>query len=218
MTQPISLLLVDDHALLRDMLCEQATRAPGMHVVGAVGDADEAVRLAAETKPDVVVMDIEMPGRLCFDAARAIQAARPATRVIFLSAFTNDAYVEQALDVGAAGYLTKSESPASVLEAIRAVAGGYTYYSPRIVERMEKGRLEPRATRLSSACTKRLTRRELEVLRYIASSMSEKRIAETMHLSCKTIQCHTTNLKKKLGLRRAVELARYAIKEGIVEP
>ena len=217
MSQRISLLLVDDHALIREMLGDRLAGEPGMSVVGAASNADDAVTDAVTLKPDIILMDIDMPGLLCFDAARMIQTQCPDTRIIFLSAFFHDRYVEQALAVKAAGYVTKSESPELVIQAIRAVANGGSYFSPqvqaRIVVDSDGTRLaQKRRTRAST-----LSPRELEVLRYVARGLSQKEVAEIMHLSAKTVHCHCANLMTKLDIHDRVELARFAIREGLAE-
>jgi len=131
MTQTIRVMLVDDHALVRGALGERLGREPDLNVVGTAGSADEALEIAPAAAPDVVLMDIDMPGRTCFDAAQALMAAAPRLRVIFLSAFLHDWYIEQAMLMKAGGYLTKSETPEVVIEAIRAVSGGARFSRTR---------------------------------------------------------------------------------------
>lgn len=160
-------------------------------------------------------MDIDMPGLDCFDAARTIQARCPETRVIFVSAFCHDEYIEQALAVEAAGYITKSEPIDRIVEAIRKVASGGSYYSEQVLNRIV---VESRGTRLAPENQTRvstLTRRETEVLKYIASGSSQKQIAQTMNISAKTVHSHSMNLMTKLGIHDRVELTRFAIREGL---
>lgn len=217
MSDPISLLLVDDHTLMRKMLEDRIASEPGMQVVGTAADADAAVAQAIRQRPDVILMDIDMPGLICFDAARTIQSLCPETCIIFLSAFFNDRYIEQALAVEAAGYLTKTEPPESVIAAIRAAAAGKSYFSPevqaRIVVDSDGTRLAQ--TRRSRAST--LSDRELEVLRYLARGMSKKQIAQTMHISAKTVNNHTSHLMDKVDIHDRVELSRFASREGLAE-
>ena len=217
MNRRVSLLLVDDHALMREMLGDRLQSEPDMVVVANVDNADRAVTEALKLKPDIILMDIDMPGMVCFDAARTIQDQCPNTRIIFLSAFFHDRYIEQALAVEAAGYLTKGEPPDAIISAIRDVASGRSHYSPQIRERIV---VDTDGTRLAQKKRSRvsiLTPREIEVLRYIARGMTEKGIAEIMHLSPKTVHCHTANLMKKLNIHGRVELARFAIREGLAE-
>lgn len=215
MNKPISLLLVDDHALMRRMLADRIACEPDMLVVGTVEDAAAAVAEAIRQRPDIILMDIDMPGVICFDAARTIQELCPKTRIIFLSAFFNDRYIDQALAVEAAGYLTKTEPPESVIAAIRAVAAGKSYFSPQVQSRIvvdsDGIRLaQPKQSRAST-----LSGRELEVLRYLARGMSKKQIAQTMYISAKTVNNHTAHVMDKLDIHDRVELSRFAIREGL---
>ncbi len=217
MSTSIKVLLVDDHAMIREMLEDRLKRHPDIEVMGAANDAEEAVGLAIKGCPHIVLMDIDMPGLHCFDAAKTIQAQCDNTRIIFLSAFSHDRYIEQALAVEAAGYLTKSAPSESLIAAIQAVADGGSYYSPEIQARIV---VEDSGTRLANAGRSRtslLTPRELEVLRYIARGLSQKEIAAIMHLSAKTVHCHSGNLMKKLDIHDRVDLARFAIREGLAE-
>lgn len=219
MNRQISVLLVDDHALVRETLANWLRAAGDVSVVAEVGSADEAVAEAIRHKPDVVVTDIDMPGLLVFDAIRTIKSRCPRTRVLVLSAFWHDRYIEEALSVEAAGYVTKGEGPDVVTKAIRLAAGGGTYFSPEVQSRIivdsDGVRLsKPQATTRAST----LTPRELEVLRYIAKGLSKREIAEIMHLSVKTVDNHSTSLMNRLNIHDRVELARYAIREGLAEP
>ncbi|MBI1373084.1 MAG: response regulator [Phycisphaera sp.] len=214
----VKLILVDDHSLLRQSLADRLNAEIDFDVVAQLESADDAVRTVVELRPDVVLMDIDMPGVTSFDAAEQINSRRPETRIIFLSAFFNDRYIEQALRVEAKGYLIKSSTMSTVIKAIRQVAQGRVYFSDEVRDRIvvdAKGiRLSPKApqTRVST-----LTPRELEVLRYLARGLSKKEIAQTMHISAKTVEGHTEKVMNKLDIHDRVELARFAIREGLVE-
>ncbi len=213
----IRILIVDDHVLVREALCERLRREPGFEVIGSAGTADEAVELTIRQKPDLVLMDIDMPGLICFDAARTINSSVPETKIVFLSAFLHDWYINQALNVKARGYLTKRESPDEVVAGLREVARGGTCFSEEVRQRIivDEGGL--RLAEKVSAGTDDLTDREVEVLRYIARGMSKKEVASTMHLSIKTVDRHCANLMTKLDIHDRVELARYAIRNGLAE-
>ena len=214
---PISVFLVDDHALVRRSVGECLDRETDITVVGEAGAAHEAVAAVARLLPSIVLMDIDMPGQSCFEAAHAIKQKSPDTRVIFLSAFFHDRYIEQALKVQALGYLTKGEPPEAVITAVRAVAAGEVYYSPEVLERVV---VDDHGVRLVEAGQSRislLTRREVEVLQQIARGHSKKEIAALLHLSVKTVQNHTHSLMIKLGIHDRVHLARFAIREGLAE-
>jgi DNA-binding NarL/FixJ family response regulator len=218
MNRPISVVLADDHSLVRGTLSTWLRSAAGFNVVADVSNADAAVDAAISHRPDVVVMDIDMPGLQSFDAARSIKARSPATRIIFLSAFFHDRYIEDALAVEASGYMTKGESPQAVVEAIRIVMDGGVFFSPEVKVRLV---IDSGGVRLSQKTATRsslLTAREVEVLRYIARGMAKKEIAGTMHLSVKTIDNHCTSMMNKLDIHDRVDLARFAIREGLAEP
>ncbi len=217
MNDSIRVLLVDDHALLRETLKDHLNVSAGLTVVGTAKSADDAVAIAAERQPDVVVMDIDMPGQSCFDAARIIKSRSPLTSVIFLSAFFNDRYIESALQAQASGYVTKDEAPGVIVEAIRSAAAQVAYFSPRVQSRIVVDRTGVRLAGGGHSRASLLTARELEVLRYLARGLAKKEIAATMHLSVKTVSRHTENLMEKLDIHDRVDLARYAIREGLAE-
>lgn len=217
MSRPVSLLLVDDHALVRGTLADRLGRELGLTVVGTAGTADDAIVAATKLQPDIILMDIDMPGLLCFDAVGRIQQQHPNTQVIFLSAHFHDRYVEQALAVRAAGYVTKSEPPEVVIQAVHTVAAGGSYFSPEVRARIV---IDASGTKLAYKSQSRattLTPRELEVLRYLARGMSQKDIAQTIGRSAKTVHRHSINLMHKLDIHDRVELARFAIREGLAE-
>ncbi len=218
MTSPTTIVMADDHTLVRRSVAQLLQRTPGFAVVADVGTADLAIDAAIKHQPDVVILDIDMPGVACFDAARTIQSRCAKTRIVFLSAFTHDRYIDAALEVGAMAYVTKAEPPESVVRAVQSVAGGSTYFSPEVQARIV---IDSNGARLTSEARSRastLTARELEVLRYVAKGMAKKEIAKTMHLSVKTIENHAANIMKRLDIHDRVELTRFAIREGLVEP
>lgn len=215
MLSPVSVLLVDDHTLLRETLIEWFQREPRVRKIRAVANADEALQACTEQCPDVVLLDIDMPGRNCFEAAKEMRRRCPHIRIIIVSSFCHDSFIQQALDVQAAGYITKGDPPHALMEAIEKVAGGLVYFSPEIQARLvldENGvsLADPPKTRLSV-----LTQREREILYYVAQGHSKKEISRTLHISVKTVDRHTANLMRKLGIHDRVELARFAIREGL---
>lgn len=219
MNGPIRIVLADDHTLVRQSLARLLNETSNMNVVGEIGTADEAVDAAIRVTPDVVLLDIDMPGIAAFDAARTITARCPQAKIIFLSAFTHDRYIASALDSGAMGYVCKTEPPEKVVKAIRTVAMGQTYFSPEVQSRLV---VESDGVRLGSHEVKsranELTNRELEVLRYIARGLSKKEIAKTMHLSVKTVENHAASVMNRLEIHDRVALTRFAIREGLIEP
>jgi DNA-binding NarL/FixJ family response regulator len=212
-----SILIVDDHALVRDMLADCVAASADLSVVGVAGDAEVGLNKAIALKPDVVVMDIDMPGMLCFDAARVIRTRCPDTRILFLSAFFHDRYIEQALAVEASGYVTKNEPPEALLRAIRAVASGETYYSAEILTRVVVSSEGVSLPEGRHSRTSTLTQRELEILRYLVRGLAKKEIAEFMHISVNTVNRHTDSIMAKLDIHDRVQLACFAIREGLAE-
>jgi DNA-binding NarL/FixJ family response regulator len=215
MTNAIRILIADDHALVRSSIARCLTAEDGIVVVAEVDNASDAVDRALQLHPDIVLLDIDMPGLLPFDAARTILSRLPDAKIMFVSAFNHDRYIQAALEVNASGYVTKGESAENVVAAIRAVSRGRSYFSADVQARMV---IDSRGARLADEAISRhttLTPRELEVLRYIAAGMSKKEIAGTMHLSVKTVDNHSTNLMSKLDIHDRVDLARYAIREGL---
>jgi len=209
-----TVVLADDHALVRDMLCERLSQE-GMKVVALVSSGERAVQLASSDPPDLVVFDIDMPGMSAFVAAREVQRISPSTKVIFLSAFVHDCYVEQALEVGASGYLTKADPPQAIVDAIRRVNQGGTCFSSAVLDRMV---IESGGARLANGSRLGLlTAREREILGYIAKGASQRQAARMAGITVKTVQHHITSTMDKLEIHDRVELTRFAIREGVVE-
>lgn len=209
-------LLADDHGLLRDMLVRRLNEEPDLVVVAAVGDAATAVPAAIETGPDLLVLDIDMPGVSVFEAVRQVRAQLAQVRVIFLSAYVQDGFITQALEVHASGYLTKGHKPEHLIGCIRRVLGGGTCFSPEVEHRLE---LSAGAVLLSDRPRTRLellTAREKQVLGYLARGLSKKEIARLSGTSVKTVDHHCQHVMEKLDLHDRVDLTRYAIREGLV--
>ena len=216
--QPIGVLVVDDHGLIRDGICHALSNDKNFRVAGVAKDADEAVTKAIETKPDVVLMDIDMPGLSCFDAIRTIRSRAPDTKFVILTAYLQDEYLEQAFRAKADGYVTKIEGMAALMDAIRKVAAGRIYFSSEVINRLviKKGGIElesPPQTRLST-----LSPRERELLRVLAKGLSLKEAASVLNISYKTADKQKASLMTKLDIHDRVELAHFAIREGMVQP
>lgn len=212
----ISVLVSDDHALLREMLCRRLNEEPGIKVVACTASAEEAIAAAKSVMPDIAIMDIEMPGVSAFEAVKEIRNASPKTKVIYLSAFVHDGYIQSALDARASGYLTKSEESDEIVQAIRSVANGFTSFSREVRSRLV---LEGDGARLADHAYTRaqlLTKREVEILGYLARGMAKKEVARTLKISVKTVDAHTAHIMEKLDIHDRVELARFAVREGLV--
>ena len=212
-------MLVDDHKFVVDLMKPLLeSQIPDLEVIKSADDGTKAVALASELCPDLLIMDIDLPGIGCFDAAQAITQACPDTKIMFLSAHQHDEYIEQALRVGARGYVVKNEDARVIVEGVRRVLAGELYYSPSVLARVKTGpggelslEREP-VTRLST-----LTERERQILIMLAQGESVKRIATALKIAYKTVDKHKVSLMKKLDIHDRVELCRYAVRERIIE-
>ncbi|MCC6678568.1 MAG: response regulator transcription factor [Phycisphaerales bacterium] len=214
----IRVLCVDDHAFLAEGLKARLELEPDLQFAGRLSSADGLVQQVKQLKPDIVLLDIEMPGADPFEAADDIRRQCPDTRVVFLSAFIRDHYINSAFKAGAWGYFSKSDDPDALAEGIRRAAHGEFAFGPKVAERCKP--IAPRRSdpaRAPSARSETLTERELEVLRLIGRGLSRAEIAKTLCRSAKTIDGHRERIMNKLGIHTGPELVRYAIREGYVE-
>ena len=220
MTKPprITVLLAEDHMIVREGLRRLLDTEPDLEVVGEADQGRLAVAMALKLRPDVIVMDIAMPQMNGLEATRQILRSLPKTKVLILSAHSDDAYVESMTALGVAGYLIKQSSAHVLAEAIREVMKGKLYFSPTIAKRMQqqrkttidrKGRTRAPDVRLSS--------REAEVLQLIAEGESNKQIASSLGISIKTVEKHRSHLMQKLDIHDTAGLTRHAIASGIIE-
>jgi DNA-binding NarL/FixJ family response regulator len=206
MTKKITVLLVDDHGLVRRGFRRMLEDEPDMEVVGEAGDGEEATRLARQLKPRVIVMDCALPGMNGLDATRQILAELPETAMLMLSMHSENTWVRQAVDAGAKGYILKNAMNLELGPAVRRVAGGETIFDPQV---------ELQST-LKGERSSSLTPRELEVLRMIVDGKSNKEIASELELSSNTIAVHRANIMNALGIHKTAELVTYAIRSGLV--
>jgi DNA-binding NarL/FixJ family response regulator len=210
----IRVLIADDHGIVRSGLSMLIDRQPDMEVAAEAGDGIDAVERTLAERPDVAVLDVSMPRLTGLHAARQIRAHAPEVHVLMLSMHEDDAYFFEALEAGASGYVSKRAADGSLIDAIRAVAGGETFISSRAQQTLMKQWLEDGARGPQDG----LTPRELEVVKLIAEANTNRQIADTLQLSEKTVESHRGNVLAKLGMRDRVELVRYAIRRGLVEP
>lgn len=210
----IRVLIADDHGIVRSGLMMLIERQADMQVAAEAKDGIEAVERALADRPDVAVLDVSMPRLTGLHAARQIRRQAEDVKVLMLSMHEDDAYFFEALEAGASGYVSKRGADESLIEAIRTVARGETFLSSRTQQTLRKQWLEDGRT----APEDELTPRELEVVKLIAEANTNRQIAETLQLSEKTVESHRGNVLAKLGMRDRVELVRYAIRRGLVEP
>jgi two-component system, NarL family, response regulator NreC len=210
---PISCLIVDDHRLFRDGIRQLLAGDPEIEVVGEANDAAEALEKVGDLVPDIVLMDVGMPGLSSFEAARAIDRGWPGTRVIFLTMYEDEEYLLQALDAGGSGYMLKDVPAPELLEAVREVSRGRKYLSQRVLEKVLNPQEEqgPRTARFDS-----LTPREREIVKMLAEGKSVKETARSLSLSAKTVEAHKFNLMRKLQIHNTAQLVTYAIQKKIV--
>ncbi len=229
LTAPIRVLLADDHDILRYGLKMLLGLQPDMQVVGEARTGQEALEMAQELQPDVVVMDITMPEMDGLQACRIMRSLQPATQVLFLTMHESEEYFLQALRMGAAGYLVKKAAPTELHMAIREVAHGGAFLYPGLAKalirayvadaavttptsrREERGKTSSIAQELQA-----LTPREIEVLKLVAEGRTNQEIADRLVLSIKTIQAHRANVMEKLGLHDITKLVRFAIRHGLI--
>ncbi len=210
----IRIALIDDHPIYLDGLRYVIGAQPDMEVVGDAADGAAALKLAREKSPDILLLDISLPGANGIEVCRQIRAELPRARIIILTAYADDAYVHQAVEAGVNGYLLKGSGTAEISRAIRAVMGGHTYLSPEVTNSVMK--VYKKYLSLKDAPRKPpLSAREREVLKWIAEGLSTKEIATRLEIGPKTVETYRRRLMVKLDCSRATELVRYALREGI---
>ena len=212
----ITVLLAEDHMIVREGLRKLLATETDLEVVGEAETGRQAVALAKKLRPAVVVMDIAMPLLNGLEATRQIHKILPATKVLMLSAHSDDAYVDQAMAVGAVGFLLKQTSAHDLSRAIREVQAGRSFFSPTIARRLHDQKLPADGKALRKQVA-HLSSRELEVLQLIAEGHPNKQVADQLSISIKTVEKHRQNLMQKLNLHDVAGLTRYAIGAGIIE-
>jgi DNA-binding NarL/FixJ family response regulator len=210
------ILLADDHGMVRRGLRLILDAQPDLEVVAEASDGLEAVALAGRTEVDLAILDISMPRLTGLQAARELHRRQPQVRVLVLSMHENEQYLREALKAGAAGYVVKRVADRDLVEACRAAVRGERFLYPGDLTRPIDGYL--RDARQGTSPRDPLTPRETEVVKLVAESYTNREIAETLVISEKTVDRHRSNILEKLGMRDRVELTRYAIRRGLVEP
>ncbi len=208
------IVLCDDHTLFRDGLHNLFRQVPDMEVVGHASDGAEAVQIACELEPDVVLMDVTMPGLNGFEAARRIHEQSPRVRVLILSMHADLRFVNESLRAGASGYLLKESAFPDLVRAIRTAMAGKMAFSDQISEALARDYARRVGHEAGSAFAV-LSAREREVLQLIAEGKSTREIAGDLNVSVKTVETHRRQIMEKLDLHSVAELTKYAIREGI---
>jgi len=217
------ILIADDHDVVRSGLNVLLRSAPDFAVVGEAADGEEAVRLSAKLNPDVVIMDISMPKLDGIEATRVIKERQPEVRVIILSVHEDEEYAYQILKAGACGYLLKNASRKDIFHAVRSAMSGERFFSPGISRMIVEGFVRRAKEHGQDAppappeADQKLTKREVEVLTYIARGYTNRQIAEALFLSFRTINTHRANIMQKLNIHETAGLVRYAIGAGLVK-
>ena len=209
----IRVAIVDDHAVVRTGLRLLLEGAGGIEVVAEAGDGEAAVRAARLEQPDVVLLDVVMPGQSGIEATPAVLAAVPATKVLILSMQDDPSYVREAFAAGASGYVLKEAADVEVVQAVREVAAGGRYVHPSLGARLASAAVEDAA----AAAADPLTDREKEVLRLLALGHTNQEIAKLLFVSVRTAETHRAHVLQKLGLGSRAELVRYALAQGLLE-
>jgi DNA-binding NarL/FixJ family response regulator len=206
MADKITVLLVDDHALVRKGFRRMLEDDAAIVVVGEASDGNNAVKLAIELKPKVTVMDCALPGISGIEATRQIRAKHPDARILMLSMHSEDTLIRQALEAGARGYILKNAMDLDLINAVKGVAEGKTVLDPQLVK----------PETLKGERDSGLTVRELEILQHIVAGKSNKEIATELKLSANTVAVHRANIMDALGIHKTAELVVYAIRNGLV--
>jgi len=209
----IRVLLVDDHQLVRRGLAQLIHDTPGMEVAGEAGDGKDALDVLRSTQPDVVVLDLSMPGRGGLDVLQELRTQSPGSRVIILTMYPEEQYAIRSFREGAAAYLTKASAPEELIQAIRTVAAGKRYITPSVADRLATW-LEDGDQRLPHES---LSSRELQVLMRIGAGKEVKEVAGELNLSIKTVSTYRSRILQKMNLATNAQLIRYAIQHRLVE-
>ncbi len=212
----VRILLADDHNILRDGMRLLLERQPGFSVVGEAADGREIVQLTQVLAPDVVVMDIAMPNMNGIEATRRIVEKFPQTGVVILSMHYDESYVIRSLKAGARAYLLKDAMKAELIAAIRSVAEGRSFFSPRISRILQEDYVEALGRKGSDDTYDLLTEREREILQLVAEGRTNKEIANTLNVSLYTVDTHRTHILQKLILHSVPEVILYAVRKGII--
>jgi DNA-binding NarL/FixJ family response regulator len=210
---PMKILIADDHGIVRSGLRMLLERQMDIEVVGEASNGLEARDMAIRSRPDLAILDVKMPKLTGLQATREIRAQAPDVAVLILSMYDDERYLFEALKAGASGYVLKAQADSDLIDAVRAVERGEPFLTPEAQRALIKDVLGQGSSR-----DEELTPREQEVVKLVAEAHTNKEIAAILHLSEKTVENHRSNAMRKLGMRDRVELVRYAIRRGLIDP
>jgi DNA-binding NarL/FixJ family response regulator len=214
----IKILLVDDHSLMREGMAAMLQDAEDIEIVGSIGSGEEAVNLADQLKPNLILMDIMLRGMTGIEATRWIKERDPHVKIILISMEISKDYISAGIKSGVDGYLHKDSEKTTLIEAIRSVHGGGRYFNEAITSLVFEDfyKHEKTGKAKERKISQDLTKREHEILELVAEGKSNKEVAESLFISVKTVETHKTHILEKLGLRNTAELVKYAIKNNII--
>ena len=214
----IKLLVVDDHALIRQGVENLLKTIPDFEIIGSVSSGEEAINFCDERLPDVILMDIMMKGMTGIETAKWIKNKYPVLKVILLSSEVNEELIRKSMSSKVNGYILKDEDKEILVEAVRTVLGGKPYFSKEITNIIFQSYFHEQTEPVSTSKNTKLTKREEEVLERLARGESNNAIAEELFISIKTVESHRANIMSKLNLKNMAELVLYAVRSGIVQP
>jgi DNA-binding NarL/FixJ family response regulator len=212
-----SVLIIDDHQMMREALVTILERHKDIKVVGQAADGREGAEKAAKLKPDVVTLDVAMPNLNGLDAARHIRRKSAATRILILTAYEDDMFMQHALEAGVDGYVSKTSAAETLATAVREVARGMKAFSPAVKKRLAQYEKNEGSSTMQRRKTDTLTEREVEVLQLIAEGNANKQTADKLGISIKTVEKHRQSVMNKLHIHDTAGLTRHAISAGLVE-
>jgi DNA-binding NarL/FixJ family response regulator len=218
MNKPIRILLADDHTIVRQGLARLLEEQPDLEIVGEATNGKAVIEKTLELEPDIIIMDIAMPLLNGIEAAKKVRKILPDCKILILSMYSHEHYIHQLLETGISGYLLKDSSGKDIIKAIRAAMKNEMIMSPSISKKVEDAYLSPQKKHTREKRYESLSNREREVFQLIAEGFSTKQITEILCISVSTVKSHRANIMEKLGLTSPVQLGRFAIKLGLVDP
>lgn len=218
MNKPIRILLADDHTIVRQGLARLLEEQPDLRVVGEANNGQVVIDMALELVPDIIIMDIAMPLLNGIEAAKRVRKSLPECKIIILSMYSHEHYIHQLLETGISGYLLKDSSGKDIIKAIKAAMKNETFLSPSISKKVEASQYFPHKKSSREERYENLSNREREVFQLIAEGFSTKKITDILCISTSTVKSHRANIMEKLDLTSPVQLGRFAIQLGLVDP